>query len=364
MRTVMIKTFKPLVPLAMLFLILSGLELALEWRHFNRCFDTPIFGKKVCSDVTAPVENALEDADGGVVSETEMVYGPVPHWPFRSLVPADTGALTRVVVWVASASHAEHSRLPPDRIFPNLVCDAMKLRSDECLLVNGSRAGFAIKHNIELLEQAPEAAYPDIAVLYQMAIFVSSWQRKSADADNEEIDAKPLSTYQKTMASLRDFTHRTSIYLHLSQLIGSTIKLASFRDDSLPGVREAYIQEVSRFVEYCEERGIVPVLTTFAIPYTPTTLHLVPKTLQLTLVRENRTLSLEGYIRTINELNAAVMAFAVQEDLPLIDLASAVGGRPELFVDMVHFTKKGHRRIAETLATGLDELLTTGQNSL
>ncbi|MDB3935100.1 hypothetical protein N9383_00090 [Granulosicoccus sp.] len=357
----MIKRFTPLAPIALVLTILFSLEVALEWRHYRRCFDTPIFGSKDCTSAESALEITSGETDTSDVPATAPRYGPVDNWPYRSLVPSAIQT-QRTVVWIASASHAEHTRLAPELVFPNLICGALSYPDSECLVVNGSRAGFSITDNIELLEQAPEVAIPDVAVLYQMATFLASRQRKIVNGSQESSseDNAPAAgelLYRQTLAALSREFQSTSLYLQLSQIVGSTIKLAGFRDKQLQGALDAYLDEVGHFVEYCKEHDILPVLTTFAIAYDHINYQSAPRSLQMTFVRENPTLSLEGYAHTVHELNVELREFARQRELLIIDLAAVAGGRSELFVDLVHFNPLGHQRIAETIAADLEAYL-------
>ncbi|MDC0585255.1 SGNH/GDSL hydrolase family protein, partial [Planctomycetota bacterium] len=50
---------------------------------------------------------------------------------------------------------------------------------------------------------------------------------------------------------------------------------------------------------------------------------------------------------------------AEAEGVPVLEVATALDGRPELFVDQYHFTREGHQLFAMQLANELEPRLRT-----
>src|SRR6185503_12392000 len=57
--------------------------------------------------------------------------------------------------------------------------------------------------------------------------------------------------------------------------------------------------------------------------------------------------------RGLELFNAALVDFAREHELPLLDLARELAGDPRCFYDDVHFSEEGARRVARFLAQGL-----------
>jgi len=344
---------RPLLPLAGMLLVLVVLELMLELRHYHRCFDTPIFGQKQCSGLASP-----DNSDTAITSNSPA-YGPVSTWPYRSRVP-EGNLDEKTILWIASSSHAEHQSLPAQTIFPNRICEKID-KVESCLVVNGSKAGDSIDRNIQSLSRFSPTGRVDKAILYQMAIFISRQQRKqempdgglasnTGNAKDPSVELASQRLFASVSEALRTGFQRTSLYLHLSEYIGGTVKLAGFKRDDIDGIDEEYMRIVHAYVNFCRDSGIEPVLTTFAIAYDVSNSNDVPTSMARTFVRKNPLLSTAGFARTVERLNNRIESYATNEKVKLIDLGMYVGGKPEYFVDMIHFNEAGHDLVAAIIA--------------
>ncbi len=346
------KKYDLIKPMLVLVLLLLVIETALEIRHYLRCYNTPILGQKDCS--------ISDTKTGNSSAEVKTVeYGPIPNWPYRSVIPKRAHPITTPgdislgsdmsIIWIASSSHAEHSRLPPDRIFPNKICESVRNSKDShCLVVNGSRAGDSIKTNLMNLENAPFVNQIEQVVLYQMAIFLAREQNRVNG--KAPVSAQGLDYFKEQLGKV---FQSTSVYSHLSEYIGSTVKLASFRRADLEGADIRWTELLKEFIDTCNALNIEPVLTTFAAAYDISNIANAPTSLLRTLVRENNTLSPSGYVGIIDTLNTLTKSIAKEHNIVVIDIAETVGGQPALFVDMVHFSPKGHDIVADTIGKRL-----------
>jgi|GEM_PF-2362962 len=318
------------------------LELALEYRHHKLNYATPIFGQASTPDTKPTNHNSQGN-----------LYGPTADFPFRSkVVPIGKHKSYHPVIWIASASHAEHIRLPAIKVFPNRICEFME-SPISCIAFNGSRAGMSISDNIRLLEKSLSEYKPSIAILYQMSLAIEEQQRilttrskssKSTSFANPLIDFKPISK----------LFQRTSIHQHLSDYVGGNIKLQASLKGVLPDdSRKQYMSDIRKFVEFCQNNNIVPILTTFATSHSIDNLSEMPRSLKTNFVRYNTYLSPEGWVNSTAALNKSVQTYAATNSISLIDINAVIGGRPEYFVDFVHFNETGHKIIAETISHSL-----------
>lgn len=320
-----------------ILLVLICLELPLEYRHHLLGFKTPLF-----SLFNNPVQST-NDAKTNKVK----VYGPSDNFPFRSLIPGDLREVA-AVIWIASASHAEHSHLPVKKIFPNRICEFYK--GDSCFVINGSKAGIGIADDIRLMERYATVYKPKYAILYQQSQQIEAYQLESSRRDNEQ--AVNQSSFEVT--TVRKVFQSTSAYQHLTDYIGGNIKLQGLLMDTLPaGYVVQYKKEVMDFVDWCKQHGIIPILTTFASSHQSSNLHEMPQNLKTNFVRYSVYLSPKGWVDTVRLFNNALTEIALNKGVKLIDLALPLSGKPWLFTDFVHFNEDGHKQVAKVLSNGI-----------
>jgi len=326
-----------------LVLLIASVETLLEVRHYYRGFDTLLFGKRAPS----------------VSSEATLstsTFGPTPTFPFRSLIPKNNTEQLRSI-WIASASHAEHIRFPADALFPNLICAHIK-PTEPCFVVNGSKAGMNIDSNLALLGEWKNSVKPKTAMLYQMAIFLADEQSSSTKEDSIQTEkASTPHTFDAAMKPLHTMLQSSSLYLHISEYITANLEIYGPRDATLPGIEAEYAKKLKTFITYCNNNNIEPVLTTFAIAHHSNNLHIAKRSFLTTLIRQNKKLSVKGYIDTVEKLNATIRTVALDYNVRYVDIAKRIGGQPEYFVDFVHFNQAGHKVVAQEIAN----VLTAGQ---
>jgi len=336
------KGFRKIGLLALPFcilLVLFFLELPLEYRHHLLGFKTPIF-------------SFLSESNQGTNTNTAKsnkvkVYGPSENYPFRSLIPGDLREV-ETVIWIASASHAEHSHLPVTKVFPNRICEFYK--GNSCFVINGSKAGIGIADDISLMEKYATDYTPKYAVLYQQSQQIEGYQREALNQGNEQ--SIRSSFFEATSA--RALFQSTSAYQHLSDYIGGNIKLQGLLVDKLPDQYiDRYKQEVMDFVVWCNQNNIIPILTTFASSHQSANLDEMPQNLKTNFVRYSVYMSPKGWIDTVKQFNAAITEIAINKGIKLIDLASPLSGKPWLFTDFVHFNEDGHKQVAKILSNDI-----------
>lgn len=312
-------------------LVLLGLEVAVEARAKRRGWDTLLFGQAQSED---------DDAARG--------FGPTPAFPFRSLVVPQERTPGTLRVWIASASYALGGNLPPEEIFPVRLVGELAGHGIAAEVLNAGRVAYAIPDSLAALEEGAPAWRPDVAVLYHLSTDVDELSRLllgkgglAAAAGAEGLDWGSRLIEQTTLQPL------------LKEHVSSRVTLLRPLADTLePGGAAAFEGRVRSFLALCGRLGIRPMLCTFAASHDRAN----PEPLPSHVFRFNFRVSRRGWHDTIDAWNAVLRRVAAQEGVPLVDVAAALEGRTDQFVDFVHFASSGHGVVARLLGTVLAAL--------
>ena len=327
------------------FLVIG--ELGLEVRANHRGWDTMIFG--------------LPASDQGVPQQKQgdSEYGPTASFPFRSRVIPLERKLENHRYWVASSSHAEDIYLPPSMTFPNVLERFLKEGRVNAVVLNASRAGNDIPGNVDDLRQWGSQWRPDYVILYQLSLTISSIAKRTLSGTRGQ--GSPAVSHMKKAEGpvtwVNRLVEKTTIYANMKGQVASRIGASRVlaNDLGLQGDQE-FISLLQDFIDTTRAIGSVPVLTTFATSHTRKQLAVFPHDIALGLFKYSSFLSVEGWVTSVERLNAVVRRVAAQEGIMLIDVEGAVAGRPEFFRDFVHFTPAGHEAVARTMRDALIKL--------
>ena len=99
--------------------------------------------------------------------------------------------------------------------------------------------------------------------------------------------------------------------------------------------------------------GAEPVLCTFSISFSPTASAAIPHDLVLHVHRWNQHLSAQGWLSAVEQLNGVIRDVADDRRVLLVETATVLAGREEMFRDPVHFTAEGHGVLADTIAIAI-----------
>jgi hypothetical protein len=339
--------FRILRPILWMALFLALVEVALEYRAHRRGWDTAIFG-------AVRSEHARPEPGAG-----QPKLGPTPDFPFRGPVvkgqkPADT-----VRIWVAGASHGEDIYLPADVVFPNVIGAKLRLYGVSAEVLNASRAGTAIDGDLAFLKREFERWRPDVVVLYQLSLDLALLSRqflgpvRGKAAESEPVDGSRTETTRDASWAGRLYGKTTSYEL-LNAVVTTRISaLQPSNDDIGTEARAAFRRRLTRFVDEVRALGAEPVLCTFSTSFSPTSTAPVPVDVELFAHRFANHLSARGWLAAVEQLNKVIRDVAEDRRTPLVDTATVLAGREEMFRDQVHFTTEGHGVLADTIAIGL-----------
>lgn len=322
--------------LAIIFVV----ETALEYRHFNLGYTTPIFGRKTRNNTISSPKSK---------NNNTITYTQEKKFPF-DIKEKFIKKNKAVHVWIASASHAVGGRIHSKNVFPNLLCDSMQLKGS-CKVINGSKEGMTVPQNVALLEKYSSYFKPDYALLYQMSMIMAGQQRRLIQGD------KNLPIKNKSILDLTKVTklfQSLSLYGHLTDYIGGNIKLSGQLKNSLPrDLEEDFRQQILSFIDACNKNEVKPVLVSFAASHNIKNIHQMNFTERTNFVKYNTYLSPVGWINVISLYNNILRSIATKNNVDLIDIEKTINGRLNYFVDFVHFNKAGHRKVANILANEL-----------
>lgn len=319
-------------------------EVGLEFRAKLRGWESILFG--LTTSVPGVSQGGLGDAE----------FGPTPSFPFRSRVISMNRQPGDHRYWLASSSHAEDSYLPPSMTFPNILERLLKENGGDTAVLNASRAGIDIPENVNDLKRWGGQWRPDYVILYQLSASITSITKRTP-AGTRSQGAPALNNAAKLVDPIswvNRLVEMTTIYANIkgqvSARIGANRVLAN--DLGLQGEQE-YSAMLQDFIDTTRAIESVPILMTFATSHTRKHLAVIPKDIVLGLFKYSSFLSVEGWVTSIERMNAAIRRIAAQEGIMLIDVEDAVAGHPEFFRDFVHFTPAGHEAVARTMRDAL-----------
>lgn len=330
--------------------LLACLEVALQYRAHQRGWEAPLFRSTAASAAA-------------IAEEKPVRYGPTAAFPFRSEIVSQERPADTLRLWVASASHAEDIYLGVEETFPAQAGRLLNasLGVPRWQVLNASRAGNLIATNAADLSRLGRDWQPSVVVLYQMSMEVVDLSRKHlgssgpAESHNEEEPVEPRRESAVGKAAA-DTTVYTTLKANITPWIASQRVLAP---DLGEAAEQDFESRVRDFLRAVRETGALPVLCTFATSHGQQDAKQLPRDVRQFMLRYNRYLSPEGWTRAIARGNAIIRRVASEESVVLVDCEQAMTGNAQHFRDYVHFSREGHRRIAELLS---EKLLSPSMN--
>jgi lysophospholipase L1-like esterase len=120
-----------------------------------------------------------------------------------------------------------------------------------------------------------------------------------------------------------------------------------------PAIVAVYEHNLGAMVRLCRQRGVLPVVLTFAACDDPSLPEAEQRQRLRLVFREMPGLELDGAHAGMNLYREVTRKVARAEAATLIDLAALMPKDLAAYTDTVHFTPEGARTLAEILVTGL-----------
>jgi len=316
-------------------IILTVLEVALEYRAYKKGWDTSLFGFK----------------QREISTSTQSIFGPTESFPFRSPIvpPEKNNKIYRI--WLSSSSYGEDVYIPADKIFAYLLGKGIsKQTSHEVQVLNASKAGFTIKNNIKDLKENGEKWKPDVVVLYQMSNDITEFSKRflgglNTTTDSNEIQNKLIDVqYKKSVTKIFE---NTTLYSNVKSIITPKITKARLLSETNgKDAEKEFRVRVNEFIEVAKKLGARVVLCTFSISYDEQYFENPPSNIVNNLLRFNRYLSYKGWVETVKSYNNIIREIAIEKNIGLIDISKMLTGKHKYFRDFIHFTSDGHNLVS------------------
>lgn len=343
-RSALLRRLKLLLPVVWAVAVLALIEFGLEFRAYQRGYQTPFFGR----------------LQKGEATNNERKYGPTKAFPFRSQVVSANRIQEAPLIWVASASHAEDSYFSPDAIFPNLLEEILCETGCECHVINASHAGWTVGRNQQEFGEKQGMWPPQFVLIYCMSTDISYHSKETHfNADKSpNLRAAPSDSGSSPFSWQSRLIESTTSYELIKSNVSSRITACRVRKGNLnPAICEAYLASVAGFVEDIRQAGATPVICTFATSHTLNSIDDIPDEYAYGTYRYTPDLSMRSWVNYVKDLNDMLRRFAVENNVHLIDTEAMIGDRPEYFRDFVHFSEQGHQAVARCIASDLDKLI-------
>ena len=309
-------------------------EMFLEYRAYLRGWPSLLFGKGKATAIAQKVDRDEE-------------YGPTESFPFRSQVLGQRDK--QIVFWIASSSMGVHEQLPASLIFPNRFHTLLKEKGGNVAVINASRVASGIKENANTLADLGQKWRPRYAILYNMSNDINRISKATYGSRTPR--------QGKTEVHLPwrlPFIESTTAYALIKRTASSN--LAQYRilwDDLGENSKVEFEHIVVSFVQSSRQIGAEPVLCTFAVSQDIKTFDRWPFSVMSFIFSYNIYLSPKGWAATIGSFNEIIEEVARRHNVRLIDVYEQMAGNAEYFVDFVHFSPRGHEKLAHILADSL-----------
>lgn len=328
-------------------IILTVIEVGLEYRAYHRGWNTPLFGFQ----------------EREVLTKTESKFGPIEGFSFRSPIIKPEKRDKTYRIWLSSSSYGEDVYIPADKIFAYLLGKKVsKYTPYEVQVLNASKAGFTIKNNILDLKENGEKWKPDVVVLYQMSNDITEFSKRfiggiNTLADSKEIPDQLLDIqYKKSIIKLFE---NTTLYSNVKSIITPKITKARLLSETNgKDAEKEFRARVNEFIDVASKLGSRVVLCTFSVSYDEKSFANPPGEIVNNLLRFNRYLSYKGWVETVRSYNNILREIAIEKKLGLIDISKMLTGKHKYFRDFIHFTSEGHNLVS-TYMVKSGQLLTT-----
>ena len=328
-------------PVFWAFFFLCIAECGLEVRASRKGFRTHLFGSAAAQHTEHAGEHSARTN-----ASTEETFGPTPDFPFRSRV-CDSKRTDKLRIWIASSSHAEDVRIPPNAIFPSVLQKELQQLGIRCEILNASKAGMSIRQNIQQYERLSPTWQPDIVVVYQLANDFASSCRREKEPTHEGPKPQGL---PKIELGVQGFVERTTAYelvkANLSPLIAQSRESKDVIPKSFLG---SFEQDLSSMLTAANSRNADCFICTFGLSHIDT--KTFPSNYKLVLSSILPEYSSTAWIQATSEGNSIIRARFAKH----FDLAAVLRGQTQLYRDPVHFSAAGHQFVGAWLAQEIAE---------
>ena len=207
-------------------------------------------------------------------------------------------------------------------------------------VINCGVSGFNTAENLIYLQLWLVELDPDAVVIYQAANDARPIQARGFRPDYAHyrrswVETKLTSSERWLVKNLRLYAWATRGLDPEEQLsaLSSPIFVEDFRELHVPSTEkvfdpgvDVFFRNLRHMIVIARDNGILPVLSTFAMCREK---------------QKQKQKEREHFLETVAAINQRLVPFAEQLEVPLLDVAGALGGRCELFGDWMHLGDEG-----------------------
>jgi lysophospholipase L1-like esterase len=312
----------------------------------------------------------------GAINESDFQPGwqhrseyHVNRFGFRGVLPAipKPPGLTRVVCLGGSTTFGY--TVSDGEEYPALLGRRLGAGVE---VVNAARPGATTYRNHPYLRDRLLALEPDVLLFYEgyNDLWRSVQRHRQEQTDYAAVDADlPPTAEPLDLGSPREWTTLPSF---LAERLGFRLEerlrprpLPRRSPDRFafhPAIVRIYEKNLRAMVRLARSRGAQPVLATFATA-DDAALPAAEREKRLRYVlHQNRDLDVETAAEGIEIYRGITRRVAGEESVPLVDLATILSGDARLFVDTIHFSPEGERRMAQVLGDALAPMVTAARH--
>jgi lysophospholipase L1-like esterase len=312
----------------------------------------------------------------GAINESDFQPGwqhrseyHVNRFGFRGVLPAipKPPGLTRVVCLGGSTTFGY--TVSDGEEYPALLGQRLGAGVE---VVNAARPGATTYRNYSYLRDRLLALEPDVLFFYEgyNDLWRSVQRHRQKQTDYAAVDADLPPTAEPL--DLGDPKEWTSVPSFLAERLGFRLE-ERLRPRPLPRRSPApfafhpaivgiYEKNLRAMVRLARSRGAQPVLATFATADDARLSEAERQKRLRYVLHQNHDLDVDTAAEGIEIYRGITRRVAREEHVPLVDLAAILSGDASLFVDTIHFSPEGERRMAQVLGDALAPMVAAARH--
>ncbi len=212
-------------------------------------------------------------------------------------------------------------------------------------VINAGIPGITLHENLDRLAWQILPLQPDLIISYH-----GFNQFSSLDATLPPVRTRlPPPRFQpRPITLLANAEYRWRMLRYARQLSERTVGNAPANTNFMTS---QYAADYRELIRTCRDNGVKLVLATYSMAVNAQS---DPDLIQFYHQMEH---SLNRQMQACVAHAEMVRQLAQQNDIAIVDTQPALDGKPEYFIDLVHFTIEGQQRMAETIYAGIVDLL-------
>lgn len=339
-----------------LTLVLVGLEGALRvraWKRFGtsrpRIADVYL-GKVDDFPLLAPIPGASIEGDRTSLHINSLGFRG-SEFPFAK----EPGELRIACVGASTTFCAEASS--DEWTWPARLQAQLEERFPDRLIrvVNAGVPGYCIEHSLQNLRERVLPLQPDLVILYHAHNDIIEDSRAVAIAEGVVDGDEPQVTLSDRLSDFSMLymlvSKNMAVQFGKREKAGTTKQLQAIPE----GMSDGFIEQLGAIHSELEAHDVQLVLSTFITKFRPSQPIEVQRANADITAIYMPWMSMDALNQALEQYNAAIVDFAHQHGVPVIEDLESIPADEEHFADCIHFADAGCERMAERFANCLVE---------